>query len=158
MALQDERMEIHPRSVVSMISRKEMPSIPSTYPAPMEGIQLLGAPSMNLNPGSKRCAQNQGTSGIETSSPAREKRFAIQRMASFCSFGTNRSKRAPASGVNKMIERIWLCMFYTVTRARAPAPHNSLSPGIVSDESHQSHHHHQCIPLHQTPLQQPHRI
>ena len=24
----------------------------------MEGIQLFGAPSMNLKPGSKRCAQN----------------------------------------------------------------------------------------------------
>src|SRR5580700_1983100 len=104
-------MEIHPRSVVSMISRNEMPSIPSTYPAPMEGIQLFGVPSMNLNPGSKRCAQNHGTSGIETKSPARAKMFAIQRMASFCSCGTKMSSRAPASGVNKMIERIWLCIF-----------------------------------------------
>ena len=32
-----------------MISRNEMPSMPSTYPAPIEGIQLPGAPSMNLN-------------------------------------------------------------------------------------------------------------
>src|SRR5579864_4986012 len=87
----------------------------------MEGIQLLGAPSMNLKPGSNRCAQNHGTSGIETKRPAKAKIFAIQRMASFCSLGTNMSKRAPASGVNKMIERIWLCIFvhYAGDGARA---------------------------------------
>src|SRR5580658_4517492 len=87
----------------------------------MEGIQLLGVPSMNLNPGSKRCAQNHGTNGIEIRKPPNEKMFAIQRMASFCSFGTNRRKRAPTSGVNKMIERIWLCIFvhYAGEGARA---------------------------------------
>ena len=66
---------------------------------------------MNLNPGSKRCAQNHGTSGIETRRPAKAKMLAIQRMASFCSLGIKMSRRAPASGVNKMIERIWLCIF-----------------------------------------------
>ena len=30
---------------------------------------------MNLKPGSKRCAQNHGTSGMETSRPARAKMF-----------------------------------------------------------------------------------
>src|SRR5579863_280896 len=123
-------MEIHPSSVVSMISRNEMPSMPSTYPAPMEGIQLFGAPSMNLNPGSKRCAQNHGTSGIETSRPAKEKRFAIQRIASFCSLGTNMSKRAPASGVNKMIERIWLCIF--VHYAGEGGPRHTITNHTIS--------------------------
>src|SRR5579862_1729490 len=87
----------------------------------MEGIQLLGVPSMNLNPGSARCAQNHGTSGIETKRQASEKSFAIQRMASFCSWGINMSKRAPTRGVNKMIERIWLCIFvhYAGEGARA---------------------------------------
>src|SRR5580698_191538 len=78
----------------------------------MEGIQLLGAPSMNLKPGSKRCAQNQGTSGSETKNPASAKRLPIQRMASLLSLGTKSSRIAPISGVNKMIERIWLCIFF----------------------------------------------
>src|SRR5580700_1432515 len=124
-----------------MISRKEMPSMPSTYPAPIEGIQLFGVPSMSLNPGSKRCAQNHGTSGIETKRPANEKRFAIQRMASFCSFGMNMSKRAPTSGVNKMIERIWLCIFVHYANEGAAQPHQS-SPSIIGDESYQSQNHH----------------
>src|SRR5579864_8133669 len=106
MAVHDDRIEIHPSSVVSMISRKEMPSMPSTYPAPIDGIQLPGEPSMNLNPGSKRCSQNMGTSGIETSKPASAKMFAIQRMAFLFSFGTNRRKNAPTSGVNRMIDKM----------------------------------------------------
>ena len=61
---------------------------------------------MNLKPGSKRCTQNQGTSGMDTSSPARAKMLAIQRMASFCSLGTKMSSSAPTSGVNRMIERM----------------------------------------------------
>ncbi len=93
-----------------MMSRNEMPSMPRTYPAPIEGIQLLALPSMNLKPGSKRCAQNIGTSGSETSKPASAKKFAIQRMASLFSFGTNRRISAPSSGVKRMIDKIWFCM------------------------------------------------
>ncbi len=48
---------------------------------------MLGAPSMNLKPGSKRCAQNHGTSGSETKKAGQAKRFAIQRMASLLLFG-----------------------------------------------------------------------
>src|SRR5712671_2538828 len=76
----------------------------------MEGIQLLGEPSINLNPGSKRCAQNHGTSGNETRKPASAKMFAIQRTASLFSLGTNRSTIAPTSGVKRMMERMWLYM------------------------------------------------
>ena len=62
----------------------------------MEGIQLLGVPSRNLNArASKRCAQNIGTSGSEIRKPPSAKMFAIQRIASLFSLGTNRStKRA----------------------------------------------------------------
>src|SRR5579863_3672816 len=126
-------MEIHPSSVVSMISRNEMPSMPSTYPAPMEGIQLLGAPSMNLNPGSKRCAQNHGTSGMETIKPAREKMFAIQRMACLFSLGTKMSRIAPTSGVNKMIERIWLCISFHMQRRRPGGCRWASSPTSVGN-------------------------
>src|ERR1700677_3281931 len=76
----------------------------------MEGIQLLGVPSMNLKPGSKRCAQNHGTSGSETRKPPSAKRFAIQRTASLFSLGTNRSTSAPTSGVKRIIESMWFCM------------------------------------------------
>ena len=46
----------------------------------MVGIQVLGAPSMNLKAWltSNLCAQNMGTSGIEIRKPARAKMFAIQ--------------------------------------------------------------------------------
>ena len=101
-------MEIQPSNVVSMISRKEMPSMPSTYPAPIDGIQLFAEPSMNLKPGSKRCAQNIGTSGSEIRNPPSAKIFAIQRMASLFSLGTNRSRSAPTSGVKRMIESMCL--------------------------------------------------
>src|SRR6266513_368490 len=104
MAVQEDRIEIHPSNVVSMISKNEMPSMPSTYPAPMEGIQLLGPPSMNLNPGSNRSAQNSGTSGRDIRKPPSAKMLATQRMASLFSLGTNSSRIAPTSGVKRMIE------------------------------------------------------
>ncbi len=72
----------------------------------MVGIHVLGAPSMNLKPGSKRCAQNIGTSGSEIRKPPNAKMLAIQRTASLLSLGTNKSTRAPRSGVNRMIERM----------------------------------------------------
>ena len=81
-----------------------MPSMPSTYPAPIDGIQLFGEPSMNLKPGSKRSAQNAGTSGSEIRNPASAKIFAIHRMASLFSLGTNISRIAPTSGVKRMME------------------------------------------------------
>src|SRR5438128_8418917 len=80
----------------------------------MEGIQLFGAPSMNLKPGSKRCCQNQATSGIDTRKPASAKMFAIQRMPSLFSLGTKRRRNAPTSGVKRMIERMWLCIYLKV--------------------------------------------
>src|SRR5271167_1322410 len=96
----------------------------------MEGIQLLGVPSMNLKPGMKRCAQNIGTSGSEIRKPPSAKRFAIQRIASLFSLGTSRRISAPTSGVKRMIESMWFCMkFSVVVRgvslavARACCPH-----------------------------------
>ena len=82
----------------------------------MEGIQLLGAPSMNLKvAGSKRCAQNMGTSGSEIRKPPSAKKFAIQRMASLFSLGTNRRTSAPTSGVKRMIESMWFCMKFSAS-------------------------------------------
>src|SRR3954452_10481291 len=107
MAVHDDRMEIHPSNVVSMISRNEMPSIPSTYPAPMEGIQLFPVPSMNLNGAGSpllTSAQKAGTSGSEIRNPPSAKMLAIQRIASLFSLGTNKSRIAPTSGVKRMIE------------------------------------------------------
>src|ERR1700735_3521042 len=72
---------------------------------------------MNLNPGSPRCAQNHGTSGRETSNPLSAKKLAIQRMASLFSLGTNRSTSAPTSGVNRIMERMWLYIFSFELRA-----------------------------------------
>ena len=80
----------------------------------MEGIQLFGAPSINLKPGSKRCCQNQATSGIDTRKPASAKMFAIQRMPSLFSLGTKRRRNAPTSGVKRMIERMWFCIYLKV--------------------------------------------
>src|ERR1035437_1455638 len=94
MAVHEERIEIQPRSVVSMISRNDMPSMPRLYPAPIEGIQLFGEPSRSLKPGKKRCAQNIGTSGSEIRKPARAKMFAVQRMRALLSFGGARGKKA----------------------------------------------------------------
>src|SRR6516164_3705797 len=153
MADQEERIEIQPSRVVNMISRKEMPSMPTTYPAPIEGIHLSGLPSTNLNPGSKRTCQNQGTSGRETRKPAREKILAIQRIVPLSSLGTNISRIAPMSGVNKMIERMWLCIVHPLRRRRRPRHRSCSSPGVVGDDSYQTNHHHQAVPLHQTPLQ-----
>src|SRR5215471_13865805 len=103
-AVHDDRIEIQPSSVVSITSRKEMPSMPSIYPAPIDGIQLLAAPSTNLKPASKRFSQNQGTSGSETNSPASANMLAIQRIAFLLSLGTNKSRIAPRSGVKRMME------------------------------------------------------
>src|SRR5207237_8975236 len=80
----------------------------------MEGIQLFGAPSMNLKPGSKRCCQNRATSGIDTRKPASAKMFAIQRIPSLFSLGTKRRRNAPTSGVKRMIERMWFCVYLKV--------------------------------------------
>src|SRR5579872_4129730 len=74
----------------------------------MEGIQLLAAPSMNLNPGCAFNAQNQGTSGTEIRNPARAKMLAITLTACVFSLGTNRRRRAPTMGVKSTIERMWL--------------------------------------------------
>src|ERR1700738_616613 len=106
MAVHEERIEIHPSSVVNMISRNEIPSMPRLYPAPIEGIQLFGVPSRNLKPGSKRCAQNMGTSGSEIRNPPSAKMFEIQRIASLFSLGTNRRTSPPTSGVKRMIDRM----------------------------------------------------
>src|SRR5271157_3262523 len=108
MAFHEDRIEIAPSSVVSMISRNEMPSMPTTYPAPMEGIQLFGWPSTKRKPERSLTAQNQGTSGSETANPRKAKMFATQRIASLFSFGNSSRRIAPTSGVNKIIERMWL--------------------------------------------------
>ena len=82
--------------------------MPRWKPAPIVGIQLFGVPSRNLKAcaSSNRCAQNIGTSGIETSKPAKAKMLAIQRIAFLFSPGTNKSRIAPTSGVKRMIESI----------------------------------------------------
>src|SRR5947208_15146088 len=80
----------------------------------MDGIQLFVAPSINLNPGSKRFSQNQGTSGRETRRPARAKRLAIQRMAFLLSLGTNKSRIAPTSGAKRLMDKMWLYMKFSV--------------------------------------------
>src|SRR5215467_6982164 len=86
----------------------------------MDGIQLLGTPSMNLNwLVSPSFAQNIGTSGIEIRKPAKAKMFAIQRMASLLSFGTKRRISAPTSGVKRMMDRMWVCI-RTVLSSRFP--------------------------------------
>ncbi len=80
----------------------------------MEGIQLLGVPSMNLKrSGLCICAQNHGTSGSEMRNPPSAKKFAIQRMAALFSLGTNRRMKAPTSGVKRMIESMWFCMKFS---------------------------------------------
>src|SRR5580658_1557151 len=121
----------------------------------MEGIQLLGAPSMNLKPGSKRSAQNIGTSGSETRKPPSAKKFAIQRMASLLSLGTNRSTRAPTSGVKRMIESIWFCMKVLSCSASGAT---TLVVHVIEHETYQARGHHQRVPLDQTPLEQTCRI
>jgi hypothetical protein len=45
-----------------------------------------------------------GTSGSEIRKPPSAKMFAIQRIASLFSLGTNRRTNAPMSGVKRMIE------------------------------------------------------
>ena len=48
------------------------------------------------------------TSGRETTKPSEAKMLATQRIAFLCSPGINMSTTAPTSGVNNMIERMWL--------------------------------------------------
>ncbi len=72
----------------------------------MDGIQVLAAPSMNLNPGWSFTAQNIGISGMDTASPASAKIFATQRIAFLFSLGMNRRMKAPTMGVNRMMERM----------------------------------------------------
>src|SRR6516162_457988 len=85
----------------------------------MVGIQLLGEPSTNWKPARSFSAQNHGMSGNETANPRKPKTLAIQRMASLFSFGTNSRRMAPTSGVNKMIERMWLYMKSAFRKGRA---------------------------------------
>ena len=77
----------------------------------MDGIQLLGAPSTNWKPTRSFSAQNHGISGSETANPRKPKMLPIQRMASLFSFGISIRRTAPTSGVNKIIERIWLYIY-----------------------------------------------
>ena len=80
----------------------------------MDGIQLFGLPSTNWKPAWSFSAQNQGISGNETASPRKAKMLPIQRMASLFSLGTSMRRKAPTSGVNKIIERMWLYMRYPI--------------------------------------------
>src|ERR1017187_2220569 len=81
----------------------------------MDGIQLLGAPSTNWKPARSFSAQNHGISGNETANPRKPKMLPIQRMASLFSFGTSMRRTAPTSGVNKIIERIWLYIYLALS-------------------------------------------
>ena len=74
----------------------------------MVGIQVFGAPSTNLKPGRSFTSQNQRTSGRDTAKPRKAKMLATQRIAFLCSPGMSMSTTAPTSGVNNMIERMWL--------------------------------------------------
>ena len=77
------------------------PSTPRKYSAPIDGIH--GARSTNWKSAFAGLYQNH--SGTEITKPMNATMFAIQRMAfSFRLFTSSRSN-APASGVNRMIER-----------------------------------------------------
>ncbi len=54
--------------------------------------------------------RTSGPAAAKSESPASAKMFAIQRMASLFSFGTNRRRSAPSSGVKRMIDRMWFCI------------------------------------------------
>src|SRR5579862_3852461 len=140
-----------------MMSRNEMPSMPSTYPAPIEGIQLFAAPSMNLNGAVSPLltnAQNAGTSGSEIRNPPSAKILASQRMASLFSLGTNRSNIAPTSGVKRMIESMCDCIVSTFRRDVASYVSATASViHVIKDEPDQSCGHDQRVPLHQPGLE-----
>src|ERR1700756_2019991 len=144
----------------------------------MLGIQLFGAPSRNLKAcvASNRCAQNMGISGSETTKPAIAKMLAIQRIASLFSLGTNMSRIAPTSGVNRTIESMWFCIKsssrFSVASCQIssdipspmPYPWRNEQPTavtrypsavrIIRNKTQQSGDHDQRVPLHQSPLQE----
>jgi len=55
-------------------------------------------------------AQVIGTSGSEIRNPPSAKMFAIHRIASLFSLGTNRSRNAPTSGVKRMMDKMCVCI------------------------------------------------
>src|ERR1035438_8626187 len=130
----------------------------------MEGIQLLGTPSTNLKrSGLLICDQNIGTSGNEIRKPPSAKKFAIQRMASLFSLGTNRSTKAPRSGVKRMMDNMWFCMkdqllassFRLLARSQERAARSCISViHVIENETYQSRGHDQGIPLDQAPFEQ----
>ncbi len=87
-----------PSSVVSRISRVEIPSTPKKYWTPIEGIQ--GAFSTNWKPSAER--SNQNHSGRLSRKPRRAMPFAVQRTAFSFPFPENAGRRrtsAPTRGV-----------------------------------------------------------
>src|SRR6266498_3333179 len=101
MAVHDDNTAIDPIIVVSRMSSVLKPSTPRKYSAPTEGIH--GARSTNWKSGFDGLYQNHN--GTETTNPTKATMFAIHRIAfSFCLLTSSRI-RAPASGVNRMIER-----------------------------------------------------
>src|SRR3989442_14296095 len=116
MAVHDDNTEMQAILVVRRISSALNPSTPRKYSAPTDGIH--GARSTNWK--SAFCGLYQNHSGTETANPMNATTFAIKRMAfSFCLFTSSRMK-APASGVNRMIERRSFIFYFVV----GPHPHD----------------------------------
>ena len=105
MEVQEERTAINPSTVVSMISRKLMPSIPKWYCAPMEGIQTCC--SMNLNCCVGASLANQKTRGNDARKSTNKTMFPHQRIACLFVPGMRNNGMIPTSGMNRMMLRMW---------------------------------------------------
>ena len=105
MADQEESVARNPSTVVIIIIRKLIPSIPRWYCAPMEGIH--SARSTNLKSSSGVSLENQKTSGREIRKPTKVAIFPTHRMAFLFSGGTRKRAITPRSGVNRIIVKIW---------------------------------------------------
>src|SRR5687767_2871640 len=92
-----------PISVVSRIRSTLKPSTPRKYSAPIEGIH--GSRSWNWYSGF--CGLYQNHSGTETANPATANRLAIHLIAFSLRLLTKSSRIAPASGVNRITERMF---------------------------------------------------
>jgi hypothetical protein len=109
MAVHEERIEIQPSSVVSMISRNEMPSMPRYVARANRGNPVVGSAFDELEAGSKRCAQNMGTSGSETRNPPSAKMFASSGSRLY-SLGNKQENERSDERREKMIDSMWFCI------------------------------------------------
>src|SRR4030095_14184227 len=102
MAVHEDRMARNPSTVVSRIKRMEIPSTPTWYCTPMDGIQGMLFSNWNGAP-SGRYRQK---SGSETSIPRKATPVAYQAIAFFDSELKKRRPRAPTRGRKVMVVRI----------------------------------------------------